>query len=401
MTAASTPGAGTEPGTGRVAAPAADTGTDPAAALERYLAAFTEPAGYLNHASYGPPSTPVVEAIARTATAASLGAPAASLHAEDDRALAAVSRLVGVPRDAVALVPSTSHGLHAVALGVPGGEVLVSRDEFPANAYAWWRAEEAGVLTVRPLAGRPGDGPLRVTPELVADALTPATTVVAVSAVDFRTGHRADLAGLREVVGDRLLVVDGIQGFGVVDQDWTLADALVVGGQKWLRAGWGTGFVALSPRGLDRLRPLLGGWTGVEGATRYDGVPHEPLPGARRFSVTNGSPWSSAALATALELVESVGVATVQQRVEQGVTDLVARLDEAGATLLSPRDPGLRAGIVVVGVPDGRAAEVHARLTEAGVTATVHGDDRLRLSVHATTTPAAVDAALPLLGGHA
>ena len=368
-------------------------------ALDRYLGAFQEPVGWLAHGSYGPPSTDVVELVSRTVLAASLGADAATLHAEDDRARAAVSRLSGFPLEGVSLVPSTSHGLHAVAFGVPGGEVVVSPDEFPANAYAWWRAEEAGVLSVRPLVRRPGEGPVVVTPERVAEALTPATTAVAVSAVDFRTGHRADLAGLRDVVGDRLLVVDGIQGFGVVDQDWTHADALVVGGQKWLRAGWGTGFLALSARGLDRLRPLLGGWTGVEGAGRYDGVPHEPLPDARRFSVTNGAPWASGALATALELVEDVGVATVQGHVEHRVADLVARLDEAGRTVLSPRDPRLRAGIVVVGVPDGRAPELHARLAEAQVTTTVHGTDRLRLSVHATTTPAALDAALTILGG--
>ena len=369
--------------------------------LERYLAAFTEPAGYLNFASYGPPSTDVVAAITAAATAAATGAPAAGLHAEDDRALGAAARLAGVPADAVTLVPSTSHGLHAVAFGLPRGEVLVSRDEFPSNAYAWWRAQEAGLVTVRTLERTDPRQPLRVTPERVADALTPGTVAVAVSAVDFRTGHRADLAGLREVVGDRLLVVDGIQGFGVVDQDWTAADALVVGGQKWLRAGWGTGFVALSARGLDRLRPLLGGWTGVEGPTRYDGVPHEPLPGARRFSVTNASPFTSAALATALELVEHVGVGTVHARVEASVAELVARLDAAGATVLSPREPGLRAGIVVVGTPAGHAPELHARLADAGVTATVHGDDRLRLSVHATTTPAAIDAALDALGGPA
>lgn len=62
------------------------------------------------------------------------------------------------------------------------------------------------------------------------------------SAVNVRPNSVADLAVLRETMGDRLLVVDGIQGFGVVDLDWTLADALVMGGQKWLPARWGAGF---------------------------------------------------------------------------------------------------------------------------------------------------------------
>nr|WP_243861414.1 aminotransferase class V-fold PLP-dependent enzyme [Frigoribacterium endophyticum] len=333
------------------------------------------------------------------AAAASAGVPSTGLHAEDERALAAVSRLTGLDRGGIALTSSTSLGLMQIAFGLPRGEVVVSSAEFPSNLYAWWRSEEAGLTTVRPLPPVTGEPLAPVTPERVADAVGRDTVAVAVSAVDFRTGTVADLVGLREAVGDRLLVVDGIQGFGVVDADWSLADALVVGGQKWLRAGWGTGFVGLSPRALDRLRPLLGGWTGVEGASRYDGVPHAPLPGAQRLSVTNGSPFASGALATALEQLESVGVGAVASLVADTAGDLIDRLTAAGVAVLSPTDRERRAGLVVAGVAPGEAPAVGARLDAAGVTATVHGPDRVRFSVHATTTPAALDAALSVLGG--
>lgn len=376
---------------------AAGTGS----ALDAYLASFAEPVGYLNFGSYGPPSRVVIDTITRLATAASAGVPSSGLHAEDERALAAVSRLSGFDRSGVVLASSTSLGLMQVAFGLPRGEVLVSGAEFPSNLYAWWRSEEAGLTTVRTLPPVPGRPLAPVTPERVADAVGPDTVAVAVSAVDFRTGAVADLAGLREAVGDRLLVVDGIQGFGVIEADWTLADALVVGGQKWLRAGWGTGFVALSPRALDRLRPVLGGWTGVEGASRYDGSPHAPLPGAQRLSVTNGSPFASGALAAALSQVESVGVGVIASRIGDTAGALIERLEEAGVPVLSPVARKERAGIVVAGAPSGSAASLGARLETAGVTATIHGDDRVRLSVHATTTPAALDAALTVLGGRA
>jgi selenocysteine lyase/cysteine desulfurase len=368
------------------------------AELDDYLASFAEPTGYLNFGSYGPPSRAVVETIGRLTADASAGVPSAGLHAEDENALAAVSRLTGFDRSAVVLTPSTSLGILQIAFGLPRGAVLVSSAEFPSNLYAWWRAQDAGLTTVRTLQAVPGNELAPVTPERVAASLTPDTVAVAVSAVDFRTGVLADLAGIRSAIGDRLLVVDGIQGFGVVNADWTLADALVVGGQKWLRAGWGTGFVALSPRGLAHLRPILGGWTGVERASHYDGVPHEPLPGAQRFSMTNGSPFASGALATALAQLESVGVATVQRRIEDTVTAFIDRLLAAGMPVLSPVSPHERAGLVVVGIPHGDAPAVHERLDAAGVTATVHGDDRIRFSVHATTTTTALDATLTVLG---
>ncbi|MCS5717009.1 aminotransferase class V-fold PLP-dependent enzyme [Herbiconiux sp. CPCC 205763] len=349
---------------------------------------------YLNHASYGPPPQAVADTVHTLLAEAMRGGPttSADLHGEHARARAAIARLSGVPAERVALTTSTSQGLMQVAFGVRG-EVLVSLDEFPANVYPWRRAESAGRLQVRglPGSGVAGGGAgelLPVTPERIADALTPAIGVVAVSAVDFRTGYRTDLAGIRSVIGpDRLLVVDGIQGFGAIDTDWSPVDALVVGGQKWLRAGWGTGFMAFSEQGLARVEPTLGSWSGVEEQGDYDGTIHPLLSGAERHSVTNPSPFTSGALATALEGIEAAGLAATAAQIAHTAGRLADAIDTAGLTLLSPRSPAERAGIVVAGYPAGAAVEAHARLTAAGVTATLHGDSRIRFSPH-TTTPA-------------
>ncbi len=356
-------------------------------ALAEYLQQFQEPPGYLNFASFGPPSRAVVRALTSTAEAAVVGTP--GLHDHDERALAAVARLTGFDRNAGLLTTSTSAGLQQLAFGLRGSEVLVSRDEFPSNLYPWWRAQDLGLLKIREIQG--SEGLLAMTPETIADAITPSTSVIALSAVDFRSGYRADLPGIREVIGDRLLIVDGIQGFGVVDQQWTLADAVVVGGQKWLRAGWGTGFTVLSPRALERIQPTLGGWTGVEQPTRYDGDAHALLSGAQRFSVTNVSPFTSAALWTALELIESAGIAELSSRIEASAQALVSNLDDAGVPVLSPRDPSQRAGIVVAQVAPGQASAARDRLAEQGLTVTAHEPDRIRISVHATTAADSIE----------
>ncbi|MCS5734639.1 aminotransferase class V-fold PLP-dependent enzyme [Herbiconiux daphne] len=373
-------------------------------ALADYLDAFSEDPLYLNHASYGPPSRAVTDTVQRLFAIAAKGGPAASatLHSEDGRARTAVGALARIPAERIALTTSTSQGLMQLAFGV-SGEVLVSLDEFPANLVPWRRAADAGRVRVRPLpgsgAGSDAVSPVMVTPERVADALTPATRVVSVSAVDFRTGYRADLWGIRDVIGpDRLLVVDGIQGFGAIDADWSPADAVVVGGQKWLRAGWGTGFIGFSERGLQAFAPTLSGWSAVEDAALYDGAEHALLPGAERFSVTNLSPFTSGALAAAAELASSVGVAAIEARIEGMASALIDTLDAAGILVLSPRPAESRAGIVVAGFGAGGAAAVHARLTAAGVTCTLHADDRIRFAVHATTTLEAVETAGRVVG---
>lgn len=159
-------------------------GTTGTRSLAAYLRSFREPGGYLNFASYGPPSTVVVQAIARLAERASFGHPSGDLHAEDERAVAAVARVSGFSSSAVALTTSTSLGLLQVAFGLPRGEVLVSEAEFPANLYAWWRSEEAGLTRVRALPPLADDPLAPVTPERIAAAVGPDTVAVAISAVD-------------------------------------------------------------------------------------------------------------------------------------------------------------------------------------------------------------------------
>ena len=361
-----------------------------------YLSAFAEDEGYLDFARVGPPSQAVVAAGTAALTAVAAAGPGTvdELMRAEDRALAAAARLTGFAREGVAYTPSTSAGLFQVAFAL-SGTVLVSPAEFPANLYPWWRAASAGRAGVAELPPGP------VTPDAVRAALDGAdATAVALSAVDFATGARADLAGLREVVGDRLLVVDAIQGLGAVEADWTAADVLVAGGQKWLRSGWGTGVLAVSERALGRLDPLLAGWTAVEEPTRYDGAEHPLAPGAARFGTTNTSPVAHAGLAAGLELLESVGAAWVAGRIAARVEELLAVLDRRRVVVTSSRAPGSRAGIVAFRAPGVDGADLHAALVRAGVACTRHGE-RVRLSVHATTTSAAlgrVDAALAEVG---
>ncbi|XVS68166.1 aminotransferase class V-fold PLP-dependent enzyme [Actinosynnema sp. CA-299493] len=344
-----------------------------------YLVQFREPEGYLDFARFGPPSFAVVDASTRLVEAAMSAGPSTvdDLMRQELRAKAAVARLCRGDTDHVTLLPNTSTGLFQAALAVTG-EVLVSSGEFPANTYPWARSPSVDVSWLPP-------GP--VTADVVRAALTPRTVALAVSAVDFRTGYRADLAALREVVGDRLLVVDGIQGFGVVDEPWEVADVLVVGGQKWLRAGWSTGFTTVSDRALDRLDPVLSGWTGAEDPGLFDNGIHPMGGGAAGWSITNLSPIASGALAAGLELVEAAGVEAIHARIVERSDELIEVIRAAGGEVVSALDR--RAGILAFTLPDHPPSVIGAALVDAGVTATVR-PEHVRLSPHASTTPETV-----------
>nr|WP_186363574.1 aminotransferase class V-fold PLP-dependent enzyme [Rhizobium sp. ACO-34A] len=372
------------------------TGAAAAISPEEYEQAFVEDERYFNFASLGPVSEPVVATGERLLRATATARPndAAMIAAQVPRALAVLSRLSGFPEGNITLVSNTSSALVQVALGLPSGTSVISgRYQFPANVWPWRNAAETGRIALR-LAGTL-DEP--VTPELLHAHLDAQCDAVAMSHVDFRTGYRADLTRIREAIGDRLLIVDAIQAFGAVEEDWTLADVVIAGGQKWMRAGQGTGFMALSDRALDRIRPLAANWGGIGDSLDIRRDDQKPRPGAGRFDPTRPSPVLAGCLAQALELVEGVGLDWIASRIQQRYERLADNAAGRGLRLLSDWPAEQRAGIAVI---EAAGATAVNRLIDAGFTVTIHDTNRVRASLHATTRIAAIDELVEVLAGH-
>ncbi len=372
-----------------------------------YLDAFGEGPGYLDFARVGPLSRPVIQA--RSDASALLLNPTSAvidtMMQAQDQCIATAAAIAGFPATNLVYVPNTSIGLFQIAFALGKGsgrgsaardQLLVSAQEFPANIYPWVRAEAAGRL--RPVFLEPRRG--AVTAERIAAAVTDRTAAVSVSAVDFRTGYRTDLSQIRSAIGDRWLIVDGIQAFGALPMDWAAADAVVVGGQKWLRSGWGTGFVAVSDRLAESWDPLLVGWTGVTEPVRYDSTVHTTMPGAPALSITNLSPMDQAAFAAGLGLVESVGIDWIGGRIAETAGRLAAELRAVGAVVHGDPGGSTGSGIVPVTMPEKEMTVVHSALTDAGISCTLHRD-RVRLSVHATTTDASIEGVIHALSATA
>lgn len=353
---------------------------------DEYAAGFAEEPGYLDHAAFGPVQTAVLEEQRVLGTIQEhmrFGA-METLDEQDARVRTAAARLVGRREDQVVSQTATTPGLVHTAFGLTGG-VLVSADDYPSMPLALASAASSTGGRVQPVVIESGAG--WTTPSLIAERLTDDVTAVAVSLVDWRTGHLVDLAAVREVIGDRLLIVDAIQGFGVVDVPYEVADVVATGGQKWLHAGWGTGFVAFSDRALNRLRPALSGPAGTTGWP--DEVP-SVRPGAAGFRSTRIDPVAQARLAVSLERLAAVGVSAVQERVSDRVERVFDIADEFGLVVESSRDPRERAGIVVLRPPQGRLTALSAAMHNHGVTVTTRSGTA-RVSPFASTTDETLD----------
>ncbi|MET1042612.1 MAG: aminotransferase class V-fold PLP-dependent enzyme [Microbacteriaceae bacterium] len=356
--------------------------------VDEYAATFSEEPGYLDFARVGPIGAIVEaeqqgqQALLSRARFGSLD----SLDSQDQRMRDAVSALTRFPAGQVVFQTSAGQGLMHAMFGLTGG-VALSPAEYPSVTYAAQRASEAlGVVT--PLWLETDHG--RVTPGNLREQLTSTTVAVAVSLVDARTGYLADLEGIRQVIGDRLLIVDAVQGFGVVDAPFEVADVVVSGGQKWVRAGWGTGFMALSDRAVDQLVPVWSGAEGAEGGCDSLDVVNPPARGAAAYAVSVPDPLAEARFAAALEQIAEVGVSDIHQRIAETVSRIIDIADEYVIPVASSRAETERAGIVVLEPAPDRLTALAASLHNHGVTVTTR-EGTVRISAHASTSLETLD----------
>ncbi|WP_243224721.1 aminotransferase class V-fold PLP-dependent enzyme [Microbacterium sp. CIAB417] len=351
-------------------------------AFDDFLATFDAEPGYLNWAANGPLSPSVRAEVFADADLLGSGRPS-SLALVVDRVAQAkqtAAELLGADEAELTVQPSATYGLMHAFYGSTGA-VIASRAEFPSIALTLERAAQASQDRLSARWISPEDG--HVTPDAVAEALDDDVTALAVSHVDFRTGYRADLAALREVIGqDRLLIVDAVQSFGIVEDDYAVADVLVGHGYKWLRSGRGTGFARFSPAARERIAPVLSGFGGVGGPLPVDELP-PPASDASAYTVGAPDHLAAARLAVGLGDVRDAGVGNIEEAVAGHVDAILEIADRHGIPVRSPRERARRAGIVTL-APE-HPAPLSAALTNAGVVATTRGD-AVRVSPHAGTT---------------
>jgi selenocysteine lyase/cysteine desulfurase len=346
--------------------------------VEAFAEGFLEEPGYLDFARVGPLSAAVVaevQGINEVFSRARFGS-LAPLRNEDERMREAASSLTGFPADQIVFQPNVGSGLMHAMFGL-NGAVLLSGGEFPSLTFAAARAAEA-LHAMQPVWLETDHG--RVTPGTVRDQLSSSITAVALSLVDSRSGYVADIDGIRQVIGDRLLVVDAVQGFGVVDAPYEVADVVVVGAEKWLRAGWGSAFMTLSDRAMDNLTPVWSGHTGAGVLDPFDEV-LPPAHAASAFTVARADSVAQARMSAALEDVASVGVDVIEATVADRVDRIIDLADEYAIPVASARETPERAGIVVLEPPHERLTLLTAALFNHGVTVTTRGGT-VRLSAH-------------------
>jgi selenocysteine lyase/cysteine desulfurase len=324
---------------------------------------------YLNHAAVSPLCRPAAEAMRwMAADAMEYG----SLHygqwLETYEGLrVAAARLIGAARSEIALMKNTSEGIATIAMGLDwraGDKLVAFREEFPANYYPWKRLEETGVRVEWLSYLDPLD---RI------DQACRGARLLAISFVQYLSGHRVDLEAIGEICHRHgcAFLVDAIQGLGAFPVDVRRAhiDALAADGHKWLLGPEGCGILFVSQEFQESVRPVEFGWTNVAGYANYASRDMTLRQDAGRYECGTLNTIGCYGLRASIELLLEVGVEAVAPAVQR-LGDLVAEGVQAkGYEVLSQRTPANGAGIVSFRKAGLEAASIMQKLSAAGVTA--------------------------------
>lgn len=364
---------------------------------------------YLNAAASSPLATPVANAaiahLRDTEENGDLSFPIWLRFKEEVRLK--LAKFLGAHPDEVGFLPSTSIGFHVIAHvlkqhGVT--EVLTLEQEFPSTTLPL--LHQGLVLNVvKPRA----DGSYALAD--IEAALNKRTGAVAVSAVQYQSGFRTDLAALAALCKSRgiIFAVNAAQAAGQMPLDvhGLGIDLLAGTSHKWLMGGYGVGYlVAQRKWHLPGWLPFVG-WLSTSPEQLWQTFPSTRIePTAHGFTAegaafrnhasaleAGGGPYSTLyAFDAALDVIASIGTDHILEHNLRLQALLRTQLRQRGFKPNAPDAPEHGSGICVFGV-EGDPKHAVATLLRQGVVCTPRGGG-LRLSTHIFNDPSDIERAI-------
>jgi selenocysteine lyase/cysteine desulfurase len=342
---------------------------------------------YLNHAAVAPWPREACEAVIAFAEEnLALGATHYPRWLQTESELRQrLTRLINAPSiDDVALVKNTSEALSFVAHGLDwqsGDNVVLFAQEFPSNRIVWQSLARYGV-EIRLLDLYACDD---VEAALMA-ACDERTRLLAISAVQYARGYRADLARLGRFCQEQhiLFCVDAIQWLGALtfDSQAVQADFVMADGHKWLLGAEGLGLFYCRAKLREQLNLHEYGWHMTENKEDFDGLTWQPARSARRFECGSPNLLCTHALNASMGVLLDTGMATVERNVLNNTSLMIDFIENNdNLELLSLADEHSRSGIISFRHRRLSTDELHRHLREQGVVCAPRGGG-IRFSPH-------------------
>lgn len=342
---------------------------------------------YLNSAAVSPMPVTAIKAINwQINDVASHGALHFSQWVEaKDRARGLLAEMLKVLSEQVAFVRNTSDGIASLANGLDwteGDNIVSFAGEFPSNFYPWRRIRDEFGVELRLCPERNG----RIDLDEFTSLIDGRTKVVTISSVQFASGYKADLERIgRAARGvDALFCVDIIQGLGAMPFDLPaqFVDAACGSSHKWLCGPEGCGYIYLSERARERVKPTLVGWISVENAWDFGNREQPFRPTALAWEAGTGAAALFFGLEQSLKLLTETGAEKIEAHLADLTDSLCDSLAGRDYEIVSSRFPGERSQIVCIKHRNGLTSnQLAVSLEEKNVIVSPRGD-RLRIAPH-------------------
>ncbi len=256
------------------------------------------------------------------------------------------SKICDAKESEIAFIKNTSEGVNLVALILQwekGDNVVVSDLDFPTNIYPFLNLRKKGVEIkyVKNLEGK-------VLTEEVENEIDERTKLVSISSVMYGNGFRVDLEDIGKICNEKdvLFHVDATQSLGVFEMDVKSykIDFLSAAGYKWLLSPLGSGIFYIREELIDD--PPILGWLSVKDYKALDVYRYKIKDSASRFEIGNMDLSAIFGMKSALELIFSIGIKRIQERVLELSTLLLDGLENFDIISLFERKN--RSGIVSI-----------------------------------------------------
>ena len=238
----------------------------------------------------------------------------------------------------------------------PRNKLVTDGLNFPSNDYIYYGLERQGARVSRVASPDGMTLPL----ESMLTAIDEETRLVSVSQVAFRSSYVQDLAAIikRAHAVGAMVVADLYQSAGClpVNVRELRVDFATGGSVKWLCGGPGAGYLYVQRDLWSQLEPAATGWQAHREPFGFEAGPTQLAEDAMRF--LNGTPNVPALYSarSGYEIIQQVGIENIRAKSLRQTQLLIDLADESGIPVRTCREDERRAGVVILDVPNGKAA---------------------------------------------
>lgn len=311
-----------------------------------------------------------------------------------------VAGLLNSDTNEIAVTTSVSAAVGSLATSLDfNGErnkIVVDDFAFPTTAQIWHANKARGAQVVHvPAAG--SSIPL----EYYEDIIDEKTLLVSLTHVCYRNGVKQDVKKIVEIAKRKgaLVLLDSFQAVGTMPIDVRELDVdfLTGGVLKYLCASAGLAFLYVRKGLINRFSPTDTGWFAQANIFAMDIYQHDPSPTARRFESGTPPVPNTYAAQAGLQLVRQVGLAKIENHLQEITGAIKAGAMKRGFNLVTPVDPQKHGAMVAI---RSHKVDLLVKWLEKDGIIVSSRDDNLRISPHFYNNFEDVDKLLDCLTMH-